>query len=203
MNDENTQAFQNIQEKISESEEKEIVNLAGFQVTKAELFAHTREPAVTVWENRIKFNMACLRRFPGVTHIQLLIHPEQQRLIIRPCEVDAPDSLRWATGGGEKEIRNRDMICQIFAAKLFELMNRDKQYRYKMLGKPAVSDNEALYLFKLNDFELFVNTGKRKSRAYLPEDWRECFGVPVEKHEEAYKIDLAEGYISTGKAGEM
>ena len=71
MNDENTQSFQNIQEQISESEEKEIVNLAGFQVTKAELFAHTREPAVTVWENRIKFNMACLRRFPGVTHIQL------------------------------------------------------------------------------------------------------------------------------------
>ena len=197
MSDENTKSFNNIQEQITESEEMETVNLAGFQVTKAELFAHTREPAVTVWENRIKFNMACLRRFPGVTHIQLLIHPEQQRLIIRPCEADAPDSLRWAIGGGEKEIRNRDMICQIFAAKLFE------QYRYKMLGKPAISDNEALYLFKLNDFELFVNTGKRKSRAYLPEDWRECFGVPVEKHEETYKIDLAEGYISTGKAGEI
>ncbi len=201
MSDENTKSFNNIQEQITESEEMETVNLAGFQVTKAELFAHTREPAVTVWENRIKFNMACLRRFPGVTHIQLLIHPEQQRLIIRPCEADAPDSLRWAIGGGEKEIRNRDMICQIFAAKLFELMNWDKQYRYKMLGKPAISDNEALYLFKLNDFELFVNTGK--SRAYLPEDWRECFGVPVEKHEETYNIDLAEGYISTGKAGEI
>ena len=203
MSDENTKSFNNIQEQITESEEMETVNLAGFQVTKAELFAHTREPAVTVWEHRIKFNMACLRRFPGVTHIQLLIHPEQQRLIIRPCEADAPDSLRWAIGGGEKEIRNRDMICQIFAAKLFELMNWDKQYRYKMLGKPAISDNEALYLFKLNDFELFVNTGKRKSRAYLPEDWRECFGIPVEKHVETYRIDLAEGYISTGKAGEI
>lgn len=203
MNNEGEQTFPNIQEQIIESEEKENVNLTGFQVTKAELFAHTREPAVTVWENRIKFNMACLRKFPNVTHIQLLIHPEQKRLIVRPCEADAPDSLRWATGGGEKEIRNRDMICQIFAAKLFELMNWDKRYRYKMLGKSAASDNENLYLFKLNDFELFVNTGKRKSRAYLPEDWRECFGVPVEKHEETYKIDLAEGYISTGKAGKM
>lgn len=203
MNNEGEQTFPNMQEQIIESEEKENVNLTGFQVTKAELFAHTREPAVTVWENRIKFNMACLRRFPNVTHIQLLIHPEQKRLIVRPCEADAPDSLRWATGGGEKEIRNRDMLCQIFAAKLFELMNWDKRYRYKMLGKSATSDHEDLYLFKLNDFELFVNTGKRKSRAYLPEDWRECFGVPVEKHEETYKIDLAEGYISTEKAGKM
>ena len=46
--------------------EEEIVDLAGYQVTKAELFAHTREPAITIWENRLKFNMACLRRLkPG------------------------------------------------------------------------------------------------------------------------------------------
>lgn len=182
-----------------ESEEQEVINLAGYQVTKAELFAHTREPAVTVWENRIKFNMACLRRFPGVTHIQLLIHPEDKRLIIRPCEPDAPDSLRWASGGGEREIKNREMLCMIFASKLFELMNWDKKYRYKMLGKPAVYNNEALYLFKLTDFELFVSKGNNKKRSYLPEDWRDYFGVPFEEHDDSYKIDLAEGYISTGK----
>ena len=87
---------------IPEGEEQETVNLAGYQVAKAELFAHTREPAITVWENKIKFNMACLRKFPGVKYIQLLIHPEEFRLIVRPCEADAPDSLRWANGGGEK-----------------------------------------------------------------------------------------------------
>ena len=60
-----------LQENPEEAEE--LVNLAGYQVTKAELFAHTREPAITIWDSRIKFNMACLRRFPGVTHIQILI----------------------------------------------------------------------------------------------------------------------------------
>ena len=155
-------------QELIEGEETEKVNLAGFQVAKAELFAHTREPAITVWDNKIKFNMACLRRFPGITHIQLLIHPDEKRLIVRPCDADAPDSLRWASGGGEKEIKTRDMICQIFAAKLLELMNWDKQYRYKMLGKPAVCNNEALYLFKLTDFELFVGTGTKKKRCSSP-----------------------------------
>lgn len=181
-------------------EEQEIIDLAGYQVTKAELFAHTREPAITVWEDRIKFNMACLRRFPNVTHIQLLIHPEQRRLIIRPCDPDAPDSLRWANGGGEKERRNRDMRCHIFAAKLFELMLWDKQYRYKTLGKPAVYGSEVLFLFNLSDFELFVTTGSKKRRSYLPEDWRDYFGIPVERHEEAYRIDLADGYVTTDNA---
>ena len=72
-----------IQELI-DGEEQESVNLAGYQVAKAEFFAHTREPAITVWDNKLKFNMACLRRFPGVVYIQLLIHPDEKRLIARP-----------------------------------------------------------------------------------------------------------------------
>lgn len=172
-----------------------VADLAGYQVTRAELFSHTYEPAVTIWHSRIKFNMACLRRFPGVTHIQLLIHPEQRRLIIRPCPPDAPDSLRWAKGGGEKELSNRDMLCRIFAAKVFDLMKWDAEYRYKMLGKPAVYQEEMLFLFKLTDFELFM--GGKKRRSYLPREWRDYFGTPVESHEEQYKIDLADGYITT------
>ena len=178
-------------------EHEELENLAGYQVTKAELFAHTREPAITIWDHKIKFNMACLRRFPGVTHIQILIHPEQKRLIIRPCNPDAPDSLRWARGGGEKEIINRDLICKIFAAKVFDLMGWDKQYHYKMMGNPAVCEGEVLFLFRLTDFELF--TSGKKSKSYLPGDWRDYFGTPVEQHEESFKINLADGYITTDK----
>lgn len=194
MNLEQIPAFETESQNLSDMEE--LVNLAGFQVTRGELFAHSREPSVTIWENKIKFNMACLRRFPGVTHIQILIHPEQKRLIIRPTQPDAPDALRWARGGGDKEIANRDLICKIFAAKVFDLMGWDKQYRYKILGKPAVCEGEVLYLFRLSDFELFVNTGKT-SKAYLPGDWRDYFGTPVEKHEDAFRINLADGYITT------
>ena len=192
--------FNNTEPITAEGDDSEtLFDLAGYQVTKAELFSHTREPAITIWDNRIRFNMACLRKFPGVTHIQILIHPEQKRLIIRPCEPDAPDSLRWTKGGGEKELSNRDLLCKIFAAKVFDLMNWDKQYRYKMMGKPAVCNGEMLFLFKLTDFELFVNGGKRKG-SYLPGEWSDYFGTPVEQHEESYKIDLADGYITTDKA---
>ena len=114
---------------------------------------------------------------------------------IRPCSPDTPDCLRWATGGGDSEIKNRDMMCKIFAAKVFDLMEWNGEYRYKILGKPC--DGEFLFLFKLSDFELFVS-GKRKG-SYLPTEWRDYFGVPVEKHEAEYKINLADGYITTDK----
>lgn len=193
------QIFSNTTPLAETNEDQEVLlDLAGYQVTKAELFSHSREPAITIWETRIKFNMACLRKFPGVTHIQILIHPGQKRLIIRPCKPDAPDALRWAKGGGDKEIQNRDVLCKIFAAKVYDLMGWDSRYRYKMLGKPAVCNGEMLFLFKLSDFELFVGGGSRKS--YLPGEWRDYFGIPVEEHEESYKIDLADGYITTEKA---
>ncbi len=182
---------------LDDEEPEAVADLAGYQVTRAELFSHTYEPAITIWPTRIKFNMACLRRFPGVTHIQILIHPEQRRLIIRPCLPDAPDSLRWAKGGGEKGLSNRDMLCRIFAGKVFDLMKWDSEYRYKMMGRPAVYQEEMLFLFKLTDFELFM--GGRKRRSYLPGEWRDYFGTPVESHEEQYKIDLADGYITTDR----
>jgi hypothetical protein len=177
--------------------EEEIVNLAGYQVTKAELFSHTREPSITFWQNRLKFSMSCLRRFPGVKHIQIMVNPEERRMIIRPCDPDTPDCLRWATGGGEKEIKNRDMMCKVFSAKVFDMMKWDSQYRYKVLGKPVTCEGEFLFLFKLNDFELFVS-GNRKG-SYLPTEWRDYFGVPADKHDEEYKINLADGYITTDK----
>ncbi|MDE6879768.1 MAG: hypothetical protein K2P20_00235, partial [Oscillospiraceae bacterium] len=138
-----------------------VSDLAGYQVTRAELFSHAYEPSITIWPTQIRFNMACLRRFPGVTHIQILIHPEQRRLIIRPCLPDTPDSLRWAKSKGGKELSNRNMLCKIFAAKVFDLMKWDLDYRYKMLGRTAVYQEEILFLFKLTDFELFLGGKKR------------------------------------------
>ena len=196
MNENEQKIFENSKE-MDDMPEDELVDLAGYQVTKAELFAHVREPAITIWQNRLKFNMACLRRFPGVTHIQVLVNPDERRLIIRPCNPDTPDCLRWAVGGGEKEVKAREMMCKFFSAKIFDLMGWDEQYRYKILGKLASCDGEVLFLFKLNDFELFVS-GTRKG-SYLPSEWRDYFGVPVEKHEDEYKVNLADGYITTDK----
>lgn len=36
-------------------EPEAVADLAGYQVTRAELFSHTYEPAITIWPTRIKF----------------------------------------------------------------------------------------------------------------------------------------------------
>ena len=81
--------------------------LSGDELMRALKVMPEYDPSVCDRDEAIRL-MACLRKFPGVTHIQILIHPQQKRMIIRPCDPDAPDSLRWAKGGGEKELSNRD-----------------------------------------------------------------------------------------------
>ena len=112
----------------------ESISLAGFQVTRAEFFANMQEPTLTVWPGRIKFSMSCLKKFPGVTHIQILVNDQQHRLVIRPSEKDKPDALRWARGGTADEIRSRDMSCRMFSAKLYELMTWSPLCRYRTLS---------------------------------------------------------------------
>ena len=48
MNDKEQHLFQN-SIPLEDLPEEEVVDLAGYQVTKAELFAHSREPAITIW----------------------------------------------------------------------------------------------------------------------------------------------------------
>ena len=181
-------------------DETEEIDLAGYQVTKAEFFSHITEPSITIWNDHIKFNMACIRKFPGITHIQLMVNVIEKRLIVKPCHADAPDSLRWVSGGTQIEIKNKEMRCRVFCAKLFDLMTWNDAYRYKLLGKPAVYKDEMLFLFRLSDFELFVASSNSKRRtAFFPEDWRDIFGTPALEHEESYKIDLADGYVITNE----
>lgn len=175
----------------------ESISLAGFQVTRAEFFANMQEPTLTIWPGRIKFSMSCIKNFPGVTHIQILVNDQQHRLVIRPSEKDKPDALRWAKGGSAEEIRSRDMTCRMFSAKVYEMMTWSPLCRYRIVGVPAVCEGEALFLFRLNDCRAFVSGKNADRNAFFPKDWRDYFGLPVEKHEESHRIDLADGYIST------
>ena len=46
---------------LDDEDPEAVADLAGYQVTRAELFSHTYEPALSIWPTRFMFYMACLR----------------------------------------------------------------------------------------------------------------------------------------------
>ncbi|MBP3896707.1 MAG: integrase [Mogibacterium sp.] len=174
----------------------------GFQVVRGEFFSHIYEPSFTLNQNKISVNMACVRKLPDVEYVQALVHPEEKMLIIRPCHEEEKDSFRWRSAG--KKLSPKQVTCKIFFAKIFTLMGWNLDYRYKLLGKLVRSNGELLFVFNLNNpeiYERFYREGEkpRVSRTPVyPDEWKNQFGVSVEEHKRSLSINTFSDYTIFG-----
>lgn len=174
----------------------------GFQVVRGEFFSHIYEPSFTLNQNKISVNMACIRKLPDVEYVQVLVHPEEKMLIIRPCNEEEKDSFRWRSAG--KKLSPKQVTCKIFFAKIFTLMGWNLDYRYKLLGKLVRSNGELLFVFNLNNpeiYERFYREGEkpRVSRTPVyPDEWKNQFGVSVEEHKRSLSINTFSDYTIFG-----
>ena len=74
----------------------------GYQIARREMFAHLREPAVTIRKDSITFNTACINGLEDVVYIQILVNSEDHRLAIRECDENDQDAIRWCIAKPDK-----------------------------------------------------------------------------------------------------
>ena len=67
----------------------------GYQVVRRELFAHLREPAVVIRRDSVTFNTACIAGLEDAVYIQILVNQDNKRMVVRKCEENDKDALRW------------------------------------------------------------------------------------------------------------
>lgn len=131
----------------------------GYQVVRREFFAHTFEPSITFNNYKVYVNTACLNKFPHADCVQLLINRESHILALRPCSRVRARRIRVVhTSGGKR--RPRQVTGKFFFAKLFELMDWNIDYRYKLLGKVIHANDEYLIVFDLNASEIYQRIAK-------------------------------------------
>ncbi len=194
----------------------------GYQVVRKELFAHLRDPAVVIRRDSVAFNTACISGFEDVVYIQILVNPDERKMVVRRCDENAKDALRWCVAKPDKR-RSRRMTNKVFSAKMYEMMDWNALCRYKILGHKITFEDENIYVFDLTEAEIFMDvkkvdaaevgltaegespvsaeganktTGKEYNtrRGYLPEEWKDTFGLPVEEHKNALNINIRDGY---------
>ena len=174
----------------------------GYQVVRREFFSHKFDPTLTIRGNSIIFNNACISKMESVVYVQVLVNPTTEKLVIRPCEEGARDSIRWCVVKDDKR-KSRQITCGLFTAKLYEMMGWEQLYRYKLQGTRINYRGQQLYVFDLTSTEVFLPAVKdpdnpkakaRRSAAVYPTDWRDSFGIPVQEHTASMQVDLMEGY---------
>ena len=176
----------------------------GYQVVRKEFFSHKFDPQLTIKDNSITFNNACILKLEKVVYIQFLINPETKQLVIRPCAEDAKDAVRWCVVKEDKR-KSREITCAMFMAKLRDMMGWKPVYRYKMMGTIKQKYGQQFFLFNLPTPEIYLPQTKngdaakpRRNLPYFPTSWRDSFGLPLSEHDQSTEFDLSKGFETVG-----
>lgn len=137
----------------------------GYQVVRRELFAHLREPAVVIRRDSVTFNTACIAGLEDAVYIQILVNQDNKRMVVRKCEENDKDALRWCIEKPDKR-KSRKMSNKLFSAMMYDMMGWNTDCRYKILGHKITHEDETMYIFDLLETEIFMDT-KRKKKANL------------------------------------
>ena len=136
----------------------------GYQVVRRELFAHLMEPAVVIRRDSVTFNTACIAGLEDAVYIQILVNQDSKRMVVRKCEENDKDALRWCVAKPDKR-KSRKMTNKIFSAMMYEMMGWNLDCRYKILGHKITFEDETIYVFDLMETEIFLDIkGKRAKK---------------------------------------
>lgn len=133
----------------------------GYQVVRRELFAHLREPAVVIRRDSVTFNTACIAGLEDAVYIQILVNQDNKRMVVRKCEENDKDALRWCIEKPDKR-KSRKMSNKLFSAMMYDMMGWNTDCRYKILGHKITHEDEIMYIFDLLETEIFMDTKRKK-----------------------------------------
>lgn len=135
----------------------------GYQVVRRELFAHLREPVVVIRRDSVTFNTACIAGLEDAVYIQILVNQDNKRMVVRKCEENDKDALRWCVAKPDKR-KSRKMTNKIFSAMMYEMMGWNLDCRYKILGHKITFEDETIYVFDLMETEIFLDIKGKRSK---------------------------------------
>ena len=135
----------------------------GYQVVRRELFAHLREPSVVIRRDSVTFNTACIAGLEDAVYIQILVNQDNKRMVVRKCEENDKDALRWCVAKPDKR-KSRKMTNKIFSAMMYEMMGWNLDCRYKILGHKITFEDETIYVFDLMETEIFLDIKGKKAK---------------------------------------
>ena len=188
-------------DKISEKEERrqeleDEFTYDGYQVVRKELFAHLRDPAVTIRYDSITFNTACIDGLEDTVYVNVLINSGNQRLVVKKCNENDVDALRWCVAKPDKR-KSRKITSREFSKMLYKEMEWNTRCRYKILGYKIEFEGETLYVFDLKQPEIFVEKPRKKKTVEATEQARR-------ENEAAINADPTipdDGRVREGKKG--
>lgn len=160
-------------------------DLAGYQVVRGQyLTARSELPVITFGKDKITFNCTCTRKFDFANYVQLLLHPTERKIAIRPCSEKDIYSISWHRNI-KQPMAAKTIISSHFCNTLYQIMDWFPDYTYKVFGTLIEKGSEQIVIFNLSGAmpnitvtEELKNADKTVHRKVdiCPEEWGDSFG---------------------------
>ena len=175
-------------------------DMSGFQVTRGEFLNAHNSPTILISYNKIKFSIECLRKFAKIQYIEILIHPKDKKLAIRPTTKDNRNAVKWANVL-DGVYTPRDISAGAFYQTLTSLMGWSQSIKYKIMGVLYKNAEEKAYVFSALETQAYVksylvdkgaedvtplfSTGKHVK--LVPQEWADNFGFQYYERQHVYR----------------
>lgn len=175
-----------VQERLGRKSALEYESLDDYVVPPKMFFSMLKKPAVSIRPNRLEFSMSSIRLFEGVQYVLPMTSEKKKRMVIAICAEEEISSIEWARQKDGKWV-NRSITCPEYTNRLYEMMNWNRECRYKAYGHLSNSERGLVIVFDLESAVMFdplpeeyfdKRSGKMKKRInkYYPDEIRMKLG---------------------------
>ena len=199
-----------VKERLGKKNAIEFESLDDYVVPPKMFFSMIKKPAVSIRANRLEFSMAAIRLFEGVQHVLPMLSDKKKRMVVAICAEEEISSIEWARLKKDKWV-NRSISCPEYVQGIYDMMNWNKECRYKVYGRLANSERGLVLVFDLTSAVMFdplpeeyfdKRTGKMKKRInkYYPDEIRMKLGRSYSDYEalqQRSSFESLSGYLDT------
>jgi len=156
-----------------------------YEIAAVESHVSLHKPILTIKYTHVYVNAELLKTVPDIVFAQLLINRSDKKMILRPCDKGEKEYVRLRTLN-DVSAKPRHILSGEFSQRMFEFMQWDIRFRYRLTGTPVTNNGVTYIAFDLNDFTKHELTEKGQAAAQKAYDSRTnmytSFGITVEEN---------------------
>lgn len=131
-------------------------NFIGYEVTYLGLLDTRNALFLSIEERGLVFSKECLRRMKTDTYVELLVHPSERKLAVRPTKQENRNAVAWSKNRyGKTEVRT--IPCTAFVDTLYALLGWDISNKYRLTGSMFRNGDEAVCIFSADIADVFLS----------------------------------------------
>lgn len=131
-------------------------DLRHYEVVNFNLFEEHQIPSVLLQEDGIRFNSSCVKKMDCGNYVELLVHPLQKRIAIRPTTKENRYAVQWSTGS-KTDCEPRTINGKAFLDTLFQIFEWPKKHKYRLYGCVYKDEKNSVCIFTGTDSSVYID----------------------------------------------